>query len=174
MVKIEAGKQQETLSAIEDLYKKYNPGYLFEYRFLDELYQSQYISEQRVAVISKYFAAMAIVISCLGLFGLATFNAEVRTKEIGIRKVLGATVSNVMLLLSKDFVVLILIAMVIGFPLSWVAMNAWLDGFAYRIVIGADVFIMAGVAIILLTLATVSYQSLRAALMNPVNSLRTE
>ncbi len=174
MVKIAPGKERETIGSIEELYKKFNPGFLFEYRFLDELYQSQYISEQRVSVISKYFAALAIIISCLGLFGLATFNAEVRTKEIGIRKVLGASVSNVMVMLSKDFILLIIISMLIGFPLSWIAMNAWLDGFAYRVNIGAEVYIIAAVAIIFLTLVTVSYQSLRTALMNPVNSLRSE
>ncbi|HET9744444.1 MAG TPA: ABC transporter permease [Chitinophagaceae bacterium] len=174
MVKIAPGKERETIGSIEELYKKFNPGFLFEYRFLDELYQSQYISEQRVSVISKYFAALAIIISCLGLFGLATFNAEVRTKEIGIRKVLGASVSNVMVMLSKDFIVLIIISMLIGFPVSWIAMNAWLDGFAYRVNIGAEVYIIAAVAIIFLTLVTVSYQSLRTALMNPVNSLRSE
>jgi putative ABC transport system permease protein len=174
MVKIAAGKELETIGSIEQVYKKFNPGFLFEYRFLDELYQSQYISEQRVSVISKYFAALAIIISCLGLFGLATFNAEVRTKEIGIRKVLGASVSNVMVMLSKDFIILIIISMMIAFPLSWIAMNAWLDGFAYRVDIGANVYIIAGLAIILLTLVTVSYQSLRTALMNPVSSLRSE
>ena len=174
MVKIAPGKERETISSVEELYKKMNPGYLFEYKFLDEVYQAQYISEQRVSVMSKYFAALAIIISCLGLFGLAAFNAQVRTKEIGIRKVLGASVSNVMVMLSKDFVILIILSMMIGFPLSWIAMNAWLDGFAYRVTIGADVFIIAGVAMIILALVTVSYQSLRSALMNPVSSLRTE
>jgi putative ABC transport system permease protein len=174
MVKIAAGKERETIGKVEDLYKKFNAGHLFEYRFLDELYQAQYISEQRVSVISKYFAALAIIISCLGLFGLAAFNAAVRTKEIGIRKVLGASVSNVMVMLSKDFVILIMISMMIGFPLSWIAMNSWLDGFAYRTSIGAEVFIIAGISMIILALVTVSYQSLRAALTNPVKSLRTE
>jgi putative ABC transport system permease protein len=174
MVKIASRNEIETISLIEDLYKKFNPGYAFEYRFLDELYQSQYVSEQRVLVISKYFAALAIIISCLGLFGLATFNAEVRTKEIGIRKVLGASLSNVMVMLSKDFVLLIVIAMLIGFPLAWIVMNAWLDGFAYRVNIGADVFLIAGSALIVLTVFIVSYQSLKAALMNPVNSLRVD
>jgi ABC-type antimicrobial peptide transport system permease subunit len=174
MVKIAGRKERETIGKIEDVYKKFNPGYLFEFRFLDELYQSQYVSEQRVSVLSKYFAALAIIISCLGLFGLATFNAELRTKEIGIRKVLGASVSNVLVMLSKDFIVLIIIAMMIGFPISWIAMNAWLDGFAYRVKISADVYIIAGVAIILLTMVTVSYQSMRTALTSPVKSLRSE
>jgi ABC-type antimicrobial peptide transport system permease subunit len=174
MVKIAPGKERETIARIEQLYKKFNPGFVFEYKFLDEVYQAQYIAEQRVSVISKYFAALAIIISCLGLFGLAAFNAEVRTKEIGIRKVLGASITNVMVMLSKDFVLLIVIAMMIAFPLAWIAMNAWLDGFAYRVDIGSDVFIIAAVALVLLTLLTVSYQSLKAALMNPVKSLRTE
>jgi ABC-type antimicrobial peptide transport system permease subunit len=174
MVKIAGRKEREIIGKIEDVYKKFNPGYLFEFRFLDELYQSQYVSEQRVSVLSKYFAALAIIISCLGLFGLATFNAELRTKEIGIRKVLGASVSNVLVMLSKDFIVLIIIAMMIGFPISWIAMNAWLDGFAYRVKISADVYIIAGVAIILLTMVTVSYQSMRTALTSPVKSLRSE
>ena len=174
MVKIAPGKELKTIGNIEEVYKKFNPGFLFEYRFLDELYQSQYVSEQRVSAISKYFAALAIIISCLGLFGLATFNAEVRTKEIGIRKVLGASVSNVMVMLSKDFIILIILAMLIGFPLSWIAMNAWLDSFAYRVSIGADVYIIAAAAIIVLTLVTVSYQSLRTALTNPVDSLRSD
>jgi ABC-type antimicrobial peptide transport system permease subunit len=173
-VKIALGKERETIGKVEDLYKKFNSGYLFEYSFLDEQYQAQYVSEQQVSVISKYFAALAIIISCLGLFGLSAFNAAVRTKEIGIRKVLGASVSDVMVMLSKDFVILILISMLIGFPLSWIAMNAWLDGFAYRVSIGANVFIIAGVTLILLALITVSYQSLKTAVMNPVKSLGTE
>jgi ABC-type antimicrobial peptide transport system permease subunit len=129
MVKIANGKERETIGKVEDLYKKFNPGHLFEYRFLDELYQAQYISEQRVSVISKYFAALAIIISCLGLFGLAAFNAAVRTKEIGIRKVLGASVSNVMVMLSKDFVMLIIISLMIGFPLTWNAMIFLSNGY---------------------------------------------
>jgi putative ABC transport system permease protein len=174
MVKIEPGKERETIGKVKDLYKKFNPGYLFEYRFLDELYQAQYISEQRVSVISKYFAALGIIISCLGLFGLAAYNAAVRKKEISIRKALGASTGNVIGILSKDYAVLIIISMVIGFPLSWVAMNAWLDGFAYRVNIGAYIFIVAGMSMIILALITVSYQSLRAALRSPVKNLRTE
>lgn len=174
LVKIAGGKEKETIAKVEELYHKFNSGFLFQYKFLDEQYQAQYISEQRVSAISKYFAVLAILISCLGLFGLAAFNAAMRTKEIGIRKVLGASVSNVMVMLSKDFVVLIAIAMLIGFPLASLAMNAWLDGFAYRVSIGADIFIIAGVSVILLAVATVSYQSLKTAIMNPVKSLRTE
>lgn len=174
MVKIEGRKNRETIAEIEKLYSKFNKGYVFQFKFLDEVYQAQYVSEQRVATISKYFAGLAILISCLGLFGLAAFNAEVRTKEIGIRKVLGATVSNVMVLLSKDFLVLIILSMAIAFPLAWLAMKSWLNGFAYRVSIGAEVFVVAGVAMIMLAFITVGYQSLRSALTNPVKSLRSE
>jgi putative ABC transport system permease protein len=174
MARIAPGKERETISKIQDLYKSFNPGYLLQYKFLDEVYQAQYVSEQRVAVLSRYFAGLAIIISCLGLFGLSAFNAEVRTKEIGIRKVLGASVSNVILLLSKDFMVLIIISMLIAFPLAWWSMNYWLNTFAFRVSIGASVFLIAGISVVVLTLLTVSYQSVRAALMNPVKSLRTE
>lgn len=143
MAKIKSGQEKETINRIASLYKKINAGFVFEYKFLDEAYQSQYVAEQRVSLLSRYFAALAIMISCLGLFGLATFNAEVRTKEIGIRKVLGASVQQVMLLLSKDFIVLVLIAMIISFPLAWWAMNTWLNSFAYRIPISPSVFVVA-------------------------------
>jgi ABC-type antimicrobial peptide transport system permease subunit len=174
MARIQAGKEKETLAKLEAFYKSYNPGYIFDYKFLDAAYQEQYVSEQRVSLLSRYFAGLAILISCLGLFGLATYNAEMRTKEIGIRKALGASVSNVMMLLSKDFVKLVLLAMILAFPLAWWAMHSWLDGFAYRISIGASAFVIAGGAIVLFVGLTVSYQSLKAALVNPGKSLRTE
>jgi ABC-type antimicrobial peptide transport system permease subunit len=174
MAKIEAGKEKQTLSSIESFYKKYNPGYAFQYKFMDNMYQAQYVSEQRVSSLSGYFAGLAILISCLGLFGLAAFNAEIRTKEIGVRKVLGASVSSVTVLLSKDFFKLIIIAALIAFPLAWWVMNEWLNGFAYKIDIGAGVFIIAFVAIVLLTILTVGFQAIKAAIANPVKSLRTE
>jgi ABC-type antimicrobial peptide transport system permease subunit len=174
LAKIQARKEKETIARLAEFYKTYNPGYTFDYKFLDNAYQAQYISEQRVSALSKYFAGLAILISCLGLFGLATFNAEARTKEIGIRKVLGASVSNVMFMLSKDFFKLLVISVVIAFPLAWWAMSSWLNGFAYKINIGVAVFIVAFVAILLITLITVGYQAIKAALANPVSSLRTE
>ena len=137
LVKIKAGKTAETLTGLDKLYKTYNQGLPFEYKFLDEEFQRLYASEQRVAALSKYFAALAIIISCLGLYGLATFTAQRRQKEIGIRKVVGATVGNVTLLLSKDFIRLVLVAVLIAFPVAWWAMNQWLHGFAYRINLGA-------------------------------------
>ncbi len=174
MARIQAGEEKETLSRMAEFYKKYNPGYPFDFKFLDAAYQAQYISEQRVSALSKYFAGLAILISCLGLFGLATFNAEARTKEIGIRKVLGASVSNIIIMLSRDFFKLLLISVAVAFPLAWWAMNNWLDGFAYKIHIGATVFILAFLLILLIAIITVSFQALKAAMANPVASLRTE
>ena len=174
MAKMERGKVKETVSALESFYKKFNPGYPFEYKFLDDAYQAQYVSEQRVSVLSRYFAGLAILISCLGLFGLAAFHAEVRTKEIGIRKVLGASISSVMFLLSKDFLKMVIIAVVMAFPLAWWAMNNWLSSFAFKIDIGISVFVVAFAAIVLITLFTVSFQAIKAAIANPVESLRTE
>jgi len=174
MTRIGAGRERATLSKMEDLYKRFNPGYVFEYKFLDEAFQSLYVSEQRVSILSRYFAALAILISCLGLSGLAAFNAESRTKEIGIRKVLGASVGNVTMLLSKNFVILMALAMLIAFPLTWWLMHAWLAGFAYRIELGWGIFVIAGLSLAVITLLTVSYQSIRAAVANPADSLRAE
>lgn len=174
LVKIKAGKERETISRVEKFYKNYNLGLSFEYKFLDDSYQALYASEQRVSVLSRYFAGIAIIISCLGLFGLAAFTAQKRQKEIGIRKVVGASVSNIAAMLSKDFLKLVLIAVVVAFPLSWWAMNQWLDNFAYRINIGAGIFVIAGVAILLITLLTIGFQAMKAAVANPVKSLKTE
>ncbi|HUC79557.1 MAG TPA: FtsX-like permease family protein, partial [Flavisolibacter sp.] len=174
VARLEAGKEKEGMQRIEALYKKFNPGYVFTYHFLDDQYRAQYASEQRVSLLSQYFAGLAILLSCLGLFGLAAFNAEIRTKEIGIRKVLGASVQNVVLLLSKDFLRLILVAVLVAFPLAWWALNVWLQGFAYHISISPWLFVIAAVTILFIALLTLSYQSIRAALMNPSKSLRTE
>lgn len=174
MAKIQGGKESETLDRIQALFQKYNPGYVFDYRFLDQDYQTQYMAEKRVGVLSRYFSGLAILISCLGLFGLATFTAQRRRKEISIRKVVGASVGNVTYLLSKEFFRLVLIAVCVAFPLAWWIMNKWLDNFVYRIDIGADVFLIAGASIILITIVTVSSQAVKAALANPVKSLRSE
>lgn len=174
MAKIKAGTEKQTIDQLQLLYQKYHPGYSFDYRFLDDDYQAQYVSEKRVAILSRYFGGLAILISCLGLFGLAAFTAERRFKEIGIRKVLGASASGVVLLLSKDFLKLVFLAVVIAFPLSWLAMNQWLKGFAYRTSIHISIFLIAGISIILITLFTVSFQAVKAALANPVKSLRSE
>ena len=169
-----AGHEPQTLASMAALYKRFNPGYVFEYKFMDQTYQSLYVSEQRVSLLSRYFAALAILISCLGLSGLAAYNAESRTKEIGIRKVLGASVGSVTLLLSKSFISLMVLAMLIAFPLTWWLMHAWLAGFAYRIDMGWGVFAIAGLSLVVITLSTVSYQSIKAAVVNPADSLRAE
>jgi putative ABC transport system permease protein len=174
MARIEKGKEKETLILMENFYKKYNPGFVFDYKFLDQAVQAQYVSEKRVSILSRYFAGLAILISCLGLFGLATFNAEIRTKEIGIRKILGATAGNLVLLLSKDYLKLVMLAVVLAFPLSWWMMNKWLESFVYKIDIGSNVFLIAFATVIGLTFLTVSFQALKAALANPSNALRTE
>jgi len=143
-------------------------------KFLDEAYQAQYVSEQRVSMLSKYFAGLAILISCLGLFGLATFTAEQRTKEIGIRKVLGASVASITSLLAKDFMKLVLLAIVIASPLAWWGMNVWLTDFAYHIDLQWWMFALAGLSAIGIALLTISFQSIKAAVANPVKSLRSE
>jgi len=174
MVRIKADHQQQTIASIQHLYESFNPGFPFTFNFLSEAYQKQYDTETRIATLSKYFAALAIIISCLGLFGLAAFTAQKRRKEIGVRKVIGASVTDITSMLSKDFLRLVLIALCIAFPASWWLMNNWLQGFAYRVHISAGTFLLAGISIIVITLLTIGYQSIRAAIANPVKSLRTE
>jgi predicted permease len=171
---INSNNQQATITAIRHLYESFNPGFPFTFNFLDEAYQKQYESETRVSALSKYFAGLAIIISCLGLFGLAAFTAQKRTKEIGIRKVIGASAGSIAAMLSKDFLILIGISLLVALPASWWLMNSWLQSFAYRISITPYVFLIAGVSVILITLITISFQAIKAALANPVKSLRTE
>ena len=153
---------------------KLNPGEPFEYSFLDENFQKNYRAETRLSSIVLYFTIIAIIISCLGLFGLATFSAEQRTKEIGIRKVLGASVATIVGLLSKDFLKLIIIAIIIASPIAWFAMNKWLQEFAYRVNISWTVFAVTTLVAVAITLFAISFQAIRAAIANPVRSLRTE
>jgi putative ABC transport system permease protein len=174
LVKIKAGKEKAVVDQVKQLYTTYNPGFPFVYKFLDDDFQAQYVAEQRVAVLSRYFGGLAILISCLGLFGLSAFTAERRIKEIGIRKVLGATVNGVVILLSRDFLKLVVIAIIIAFPLAWWATNQWLNGFAYRTHIGAGVYLSAALVTMLITLLTISFQSVKAAVANPVKSLKSE
>lgn len=166
--------QKATIDAIEKLYKRFNPGFPFTFNFLDEAYQKQYESETRVSALSKYFAGLAIVISCLGLFGLAAFTAQKRRKEIGVRKVIGASAAGITVMLSKDFLKLVGIALLIAFPLSWWLMHNWLQGFAYRIDINPLTYLLVAIIVVVITICTISYQSIKAALANPVKSLRTE
>lgn len=174
MVRLKAGQEQSTIGRIEQLYRSYNPGFPFDFNFLDEAYQKQYLTETRVSILSRYFAGLAIFISCLGLFGLSAFTAQKRRREIGVRKVVGASVSNITTMLSKDFLKLVVVSLLIAFPLSWWLMKSWLQSFAYRISIGPLTFVMAGITVIMITLITISFQSIKAAIANPVKSLRTE
>jgi putative ABC transport system permease protein len=165
---------QAAIKAVASQYKKYASNAPFSYDFLDKTFESHYQSQQRTGTLFTTFAAIAIFISCLGLFGLATYTAQVKTKEIGIRKVLGASVSSVVQLISKDFLKLVIIATVIATPLAYWAMSKWLQGFAYRINISWWLFAVAVIVIMLIALLTVSFQAIKAAVANPVNSLRTE
>ena len=174
MTKIAAGQEKETISRISNFYKSFNPGYSFDYQFLDQDYQAQYASETLAGELAKIFAVIAIIISCLGLFGLTAFTAEKRKKEIGVRKVLGATVANVVGMLTKDFLILILISISVAFPISWWLMDQWLQNFAYHIPLNIGVFVITGGMMMLLTFMTIGYQSVKAALMNPTKSLKAE
>lgn len=174
MVRIQGGREAGTIARLQDLYKDYNRGETLDYRWLDEDYQELYASERRVSDLSKYFAAIAIIISCLGLLGLAAFTARRRQREIGIRKVVGASVQRIVLLLSKDFLLLIGLALLIAFPLAWWAMTRWLHGFAYRIDMGVGVFLLTAGFIILMTFLSIGLQSVKAALVNPAKTLRSE
>ena len=173
-IRLSSTNMPHLITQIERLYKDLAPGQPFDYTFMDEDFNNLYQTEQRMGVIAISFSALAILIACLGLFGLAAYAAEQRTKEIGIRKVLGATVSNITAMLSKDFLKLVIVAAVIAFPLAWWVMHSWLQDFAYRTNISWWVFIMAGVVAALIAVFTVSFQTIRAALMNPVKSLRNE
>jgi putative ABC transport system permease protein len=162
------------LSDLKKHWDSFNPAGPLEYNFLDEKFAALYASEQRTKQIFSAFAILAIIIASLGLFGLSAFVIEQRTREIGIRKVLGASVQQVLLLVSKEFLLLVGIAFIISVPVTWWAMNEWLKDFAYRINIGTGVFIAGGLSAILIAFFTISFQAIRAAVANPVKSLRTE
>jgi putative ABC transport system permease protein len=173
-LRIHTADLRRVLSQVEQAWQKMAPGEQFSYVFMDDEFNSLYKSEQRMGGISLSFSLLAIFIACLGLFGLAAYAAEQRTREIGIRKVLGATVGGIVTLLSRDFLRLVLVSALITFPLAWWAMHHWLQDFAYRITIGWEVFVLAAVLAVGIALATVSFQAVRAALANPVKSLRSE
>ena len=169
-----ANTTQKDLQLASRVFKKYNSQYPFDYKFVDESYAAKFKEEKQTATLAALFAGLTIFISCLGLFGLATYMAENRIKEIGVRKVLGASVLNITTLLSKDFLKLVIISLVIASPVAWWAMHKWLQAYSYHINIEWWVFAGAGLLSIIIAIATVSYQSVRAGLANPVNSLRTE
>jgi len=171
--KAKTGSEQ-SLAKIEAVLKKDNPAYPFEYKFVDDQFNEMFLNEMLISKLSRVFATLAILISCLGLFGLAAYTAERRTKEIGVRKVLGASVTGLAGLLSKDFLKLVLVSCITAFPLAWLMMNKWLQNYQYRIQISWWIFFGAGCMAILIALATVSFQAIKAAIANPVKSLRTE
>ncbi|UHG92161.1 ABC transporter permease [Spirosoma oryzicola] len=164
----------EALERIEPIFRKYNPGSPFDYKFASDEYDRKFRAEERIGQLASVFAILAIFISCLGLFGLASYMAEQRTKEIGVRKVLGASVFNLWQLLSKDFIVLVVIAVLIASPTAYYVMNSWLQQYAYRSDLSWWIFALSGMGALAVTMLTVSYQSIKAALMNPVKSLRSE
>ncbi len=169
-----SGKLEDAVASLEKTWKKLNPNEPFEYSFLDLDFQKNYEAESMQASLINYFTIIAIIISCLGLFGLVTFSAEQRTKEIGIRKVLGANVAGLVALISKDFLKLVGIAVIVASPVAWYAMNKWLENFAYRTTIGWEVVALTTVLAIMIAFATISFQAVKAALANPVKNLRTE
>jgi len=174
MARIAAGREAETLERLDTFYKSYNPGFPLEYTFIDEDYQRQYISEQRVSTLSRYFAGLTIVISCLGLFGLAAFTAERRLKEIGIRKILGSTDFGIVRLLSGDFTKIVLLAIATALPVSYFIARKWLDEFAYRIDLEWWFFVGSGVLALLIAWFTVGLQTVRAARVNPAQCIKDE
>jgi putative ABC transport system permease protein len=164
----------ESIAKVKAIFEKYIPSVPFEYKFADSEFAAKFATETRIGQLSSVFAVLAIFISCLGLFGLSSFVAEQRTKEIGVRKVLGASVFNLWKMLSKDFVALVLISLAIVIPTTYYFMHNWLLNYKYRTEISWWVFVVSGLGAILITLLTVSYQSIKAALANPTKSLKTE
>jgi putative ABC transport system permease protein len=173
-IKIAGNKIQEGLQHIEKVWREFLPHRPFEYNFLNMQYQQLYDAEQKQGQLFTFFSGLAILIACLGLFGLATFNTLQRVKEIGIRKVLGASVLNIVQLLSREIIVLIIIANLIAWPVAWYLMSQWLDGFAYRIDINIGLYALAALSAIVIALVTVGTQTIKAATRNPANTLRYE
>lgn len=173
-VKMKTAHMGATINEVKNVWNQFTPDYPIEYKFLDENFEQMYKAEDKLRSLLSIFTAMAIFVGCLGLFGLAAYTAERRRKEVGIRKVLGATTKGVVLLLSKDFVKLVIISLLIASPFAWFFMNKWLQDFAYRINISVWIFIVAGATTILIALLTVSFQAIKAAMANPVKSLRSE
>lgn len=174
LVRIKPTHLSKTIHSIESIWKTFDPEHPMEYYFLDENFARQYRSEEKMLTVFGYFAGLTILIACLGLFGLTSFTAEQRTKEIGIRKVLGSSVADIVILLSKDFALLVLIAIILASPLAWYGMHYWLRGFAYRLPIQWWVFGLAGLIALLVAMLTVSFQAAKAAWLNPVKALRSE
>lgn len=162
------------IAAAQKVFKQYNPGFPMDYDFLDDDYNNLYKTDQQSGLLFSWFAGIAILVSCLGLFGLATYTAQVKVKEIGIRKVLGASVASITGMLSKDFLILVTFSIIISTPIAWYAMNKWLQGFIYRVNVQWWIFVLAGVIALIIAFITISFQAIKAALANPVKSLRSE
>jgi putative ABC transport system permease protein len=173
-VKVNTKDLPTTIAAIKKKFDAFFPGNLFDYYFVDDHFNEQYVNDKLFGKVFAIFSGFAIFIACLGLLGLALFATAQRTKEIGVRKVLGASVSNIVLLLSRDFIKLVLVAFVIASPVAWLIMHNWLQNFAYRINISWWVFALAAITALLIALITVSFQAIKAAIANPVKSLRSE
>jgi ABC-type antimicrobial peptide transport system permease subunit len=173
-IKISPTKLRETMAFIEDSWKETYPDDYFEYEFLDEHLASLYKNDEKTFTLFKIFAGVSIFIGCLGLYGLISFVANQKQKEVGIRKVMGATVSSIVLLFTKDFVKLIVVAFMVAVPLTWYAMDQWLQGFAYRTEISWSIFAIGFLATVTIVLMTILYRSIRAANMNPATTLRSE
>jgi putative ABC transport system permease protein len=174
VIKLKPGNIPAALASIKEIYAKVAPVYPFEYSFLDQQFNTTYKNDIRQQTMLSIFSGLAIFIACLGLFGLASFTAAKRTKEIGVRKVLGSSVPNILLLLSKDMLKPVLLATVIAMPVGYYCMNKWLQNFAYRTTLHWWIFVLAAVLTFLIALFTISFKSLKAALANPVKSLRNE
>jgi len=173
-IRIKEGKEKAVLPAVEKLWNENFPDYVYEYSFLDDTIKNFYQQENQLSILYKIFAAIAIFISCLGLYGLVSFMAVQRTKEVGIRKVLGATARNIVYLLSKEFSLLIIIAFVIAGPVAYYILHKWLQNYTYRIPLGVGVFLMAIIGSMIIAWITVGHRAIKAAIANPVKSLRTE
>lgn len=174
MARMSPGNIRETLSHIEATWQRLAPSHPLEYFFLDESFNEQYRAEEKMLAIFGYFALLTIIIACMGLFGLASFMAEQRTREIGIRKVLGSSISQIVVLLTKDFALLVLLSILLACPIAWYAMQQWLQDFAYRTPISIWIFVFSGLIALALAICTVSFKAARAAMSDPVLALRTE
>jgi len=174
ILRTQPGKTEATIQALEKISKELNPAFPFSYGFVDQDINNLYKGEQQMGSLFNAFAMIAIFISCMGLYGLSAFMAEQRTREIGVRKVLGASVFNVVYLLSTGFTRLILIAIVIAIPIAWFAINKWLSSFAYRVNVGWAIFLITSIGALAIAWITVSYESVKVAIVNPIKSLRTD
>ena len=172
LVKITGDEVQRALGHIEEAMGQFSPGYPFVYQFLDDVYNDMYAREARLGTLFSYFTIIALFIACMGLLGLAAFIAEGRKKEIGIRKVMGASTAQILLLLSGQFARLVVIAFAVAVPIGYISLSRWLEGFAYKVPLGWLTFFVAGISVLLIAILTVSYQSFRAARANPAQTLK--